>query len=195
MTQNSIEDRDVLLEELLALLPEDARPKARRPSRKLVGVAVLALALGATGGAISATALAASPETAHYLPDDEDVPESVGDPQLDASIWVAVALANSIATQKGREFVGTPYTIVGDSESTAHLIRPYGSSELAFSIACAAPGTFAVAIDGSTVGTLTCTDNPDDPNSAGQWVRLPEGEHEVTVTGTDRFALWASWIS
>lgn len=194
MTQ-SVQDRDVILGELLALMPEEARrPSHHRRSRTVLAISAFVVAGAATGGAISAAAISSPPEEPPILPSAEQLPESVGDAQLDASIWVAVALANSLATQTGREFIGTSYTVVGDSESTLALTRPAGATDLAYSIVCAGPGTYSLAVDGAIVASLVCTDDPDDPNAVGNWLALAEGEHELTVTGTSGYAAWASWI-
>lgn len=97
--------------------------------------------------------------------------------------------------------VGDPIVAYDPRGSVSVGERPADATHLAIDIICLAPGVgYTQAIDGTTLGQGTCSDETDTPRvryggSGSTQTVTGTGPHELTVVASGSIAVWLSWIA
>ncbi|MEP6479119.1 MAG: hypothetical protein ABJB03_09260 [Rhodoglobus sp.] len=167
------EERDAELRRLLVDTANASSLAKRRPWKLVSLIAAVAIASGVTG-AVSAAAIAQSSPYA-----DEVV----------ANLALSVARANSVA-------VGESHYVSSNDVANVDLGKmPSAATGLAIRTSCTEPGTINITLDGTWIGSVTCT--KESPTGGGGGVNPVSGAGAHTLTfqsGGTGFEAWIVWV-
>lgn len=178
--EHPLSERDEQLRRLLVATATASTSDSPKRGRTLISsIIAFGLAGAVAGGAISAAAVNAPP-------DSEPVSISVAD------------MTQMVVRDDTRLF-GTPFIIRSSGDTNIDLGNaPAGATSIALAFHCEDPGTFEYALDDLAIGSTTCTERDTEYTNGGGFLDVsPEGEHTLQINGDPRqsYVIWASWAA